>query len=123
MFYSIKKSSKTRKEAAVKALDAISDMEEQLKKDEELMNQQKAAADVFVRPSQTSGSISINVQFSNFACSVRIAMPGAPTPRIKRLATEPVKRPSSPSMRIEEFKRLKQAKTPRGRPSTPRMGL
>ena len=50
-------------------------------------------------------------------------MPGAPTPRIKRLASEPVKRASSPSMRIEEFKRLKQAKTPRGRASTPRMGL
>ena len=55
--------------------------------------------------------------------TVRIAMPGAPTPRIKRLASEPVKRASSPSMRIEEFKRLKQAKTPRGRASTPRMGL
>ena len=67
MFYSIKKSSKTRKEAAVKALDAISDMEEQLKKDEELMNQQKAAADVFVRPSQTSGSIQKFVKF--FYCS------------------------------------------------------
>ena len=122
MFYSIKKSSKTRKEAAVKALDAISDMEEQLKKDEELMNQQKAAADVFVRPSQTSGSIQKFVMFF-IVLLVRIAMPGAPTPRIKRLASEPVKRPSSPSMRIEEFKRLKQAKTPRGRPSTPRMGL
>ena len=53
MFYSIKKSSKTRKEAAVKALDAISDMEAQLKKDEALMEQQKQA-EQFVRPSMTS---------------------------------------------------------------------
>lgn len=107
MFYSIKKSSKTRKEAAVKALDAISDMEQQLKKDEELMIQQKEAEN-FVRPSQTS---------------IRIAMPGAPTPRIRRLQSEPIKRPNSPSMRIAEFKKLKKAKTPLGRPSTPRMGL
>ena len=60
MFYSIKKSSKTRKEAANATLEAISDMEQQLMKDAELMKQQKAA-EGFQRPCATS---------------TRIAMPG-----------------------------------------------
>ena len=109
MFYSIKKSSKTRKEAANATLEAISDMETQLLKDAELMKQQKEA-EGFARPSATS---------------VRIAMPGVVTPRIKRIATEPVKRKESPGgtkSRLEEFKRLRQERTPR-RPTTPRHGI
>jgi pre-mRNA-splicing factor ATP-dependent RNA helicase DHX38/PRP16 len=107
MFYSIKKSSKTRKEAAQNTLGAISQMEEELERDKLMMEQQKAA-EAYVRPSATS---------------VRIAMPGAPTPRVKRAQTEPTKRPSSPATRLEEFKKLKASRTPRGRPNTPRLGL
>ena len=53
MFYSIKKSSKTRKEAAVNTLDQLSKMEEEIKRDTELIEQQKAA-EAYVRPSATS---------------------------------------------------------------------
>ena len=82
-------------------------MEEELERDKLMMEQQKAA-EAYVRPSATS---------------VRIAMPGAPTPRVKRAQTEPMKRPSSPATRLEEFKKLKASRTPRGRPNTPRLGL
>jgi hypothetical protein len=61
------------------------------------------------------------------ATSIRIAMPGAPTPKREpiRAMTEPVKRAHTGShmTRIEEFRKLKEAKTPQGRAKTPRFGI
>lgn len=56
------------------------------------------------------------------ATSIRIAMPGAPTPKRERALTEPVKRSGSPLTKIEEFRQSKSARTP-GRPKTPRFGI
>lgn len=107
MFYSIKKSAKTRKEVANKTVNALEQMEAQMVRDMELMEERKLTEDC-KKPSATS---------------IRIAMPGAPTPQRVRAQTEPIKRTASPLTRLEEFKKTKSARTPQGRPNTPRFGI
>ena len=75
MFYSIKKSAKTRKEVANKTVTALEEMEDQMQRDKQLMDERKVA-ETFKKPSATS---------------IRIAMPGAPTPKRERALTDPVK--------------------------------